>query len=114
MASYQWNIYLANLNPAQGSEQAGTRPILVVSSEIANGILPIVTIVPLTSYKGGTVYPNEVLLPAGAGGLHEDSIVLAYQVRTISKARLTQLLGNIASPSTKQQIRDAIKLHLDL
>lgn len=47
--SFQWWIFLASLDPTQGSEQAGKRPLLVVSREAVNQLLPVVNVVPLTS-----------------------------------------------------------------
>jgi len=64
---YQWHVFLASLDPIQGSEQAGRRPVLVVSRERLNQILPVVNVVPLTARKSPSrvIYPNEVFLPAG-------------------------------------------------
>ena len=42
-------IYLANLNPASGSEQGGTRPVLIVSRDALNLYSPIVIVVPITA-----------------------------------------------------------------
>lgn len=69
--NYQWHVFLASLDPAKGSEQAGKRPVLVVSREQINQLLPVVNIVPVTSRKHAsrTIYPNEVLLSAGTAGL---------------------------------------------
>ncbi|OGL43480.1 MAG: MazF family transcriptional regulator, partial [Candidatus Schekmanbacteria bacterium RBG_16_38_10] len=84
--NYKWGIFIADLNPVQGSEQKGTRPVIVVSDEDFNRLMPVVTILPITSLKKGRrVYPNEVLLKQGIGGLAQDSIILAHQIRTVSK-----------------------------
>ena len=48
---YRWNIFLANLDPVIGSEQGKTRPVMVISDDEINGILPVVNILPLTSRK---------------------------------------------------------------
>ena len=51
--------------------------------------MPVVTVLPITSLKKDRkVYPNEVMLKEGTGGLSHNSIVLAHQIRTISKQRL--------------------------
>jgi mRNA interferase MazF len=64
--SYQWHIFLANLEPVIGSEQGRTRPVLVISEEEIKQILPVVNVLPITSRKPGrTVYPNEVFLQPG-------------------------------------------------
>jgi mRNA interferase MazF len=67
--NYQWHIFLASLDPAKGSEQAGKRPVLVISREQINQILPVVNVIPLTSRKSAArcIYPNEVLLPTSVG-----------------------------------------------
>ena len=65
--TYQWSIFLASLDPTTGSEQAGRRPVLVISRERLNQVLPVVNALPLTSRKSPQriIYPNEVLLAAG-------------------------------------------------
>jgi mRNA interferase MazF len=39
--SYRWRVFLANLDPVIGSEQGRTRPVLVISEEEINQILPV-------------------------------------------------------------------------
>lgn len=113
--NYKWGIFIADLNPVQGSEQKGTRPVIVVSDEDFNRLMPVVTILPITSLKGGRrVYPNEVLLKQGTGGLSLDSIALAHQIRTISKSRLQDPIGFISNSSTHDAINDALRVHLNL
>ena len=53
MASFKWNIFLANLDPVIGSEQGKTRPVLVISEEQINQILPVVNVLPITSSDKG-------------------------------------------------------------
>jgi len=93
---FRWKIFKASLDPTEGSEQAGIRPVLVISHEIFNKNMPVVTVLPITSKKPGRkVYGNEVLIPAGEGGLESDSIILIHQIRTISKNRLKDFYGQI-------------------
>jgi mRNA interferase MazF len=67
---YRWNIYWVNLDPTVGSEQGKTRPVLVISDEDINAILPVINILPMTSFKQGRkIYPNEVYLKAAQAGL---------------------------------------------
>lgn len=113
--TYKWSVFLADISPAISSEQRGERPVMVVSNEDFNSGMPVVTILPITSLKEGRkVYPNEVLLKAGCGGLNKDSIVLAHQIRTISKHRLKRLLGGIRDFTIKETINDALRVHLNL
>lgn len=111
----QWRLFRAVLDPTLGSEQAGTRPVLVVSREVINQALPVVAVVPLTSLKPGRrVYSTEVLIPAGAAGQPEASLVLAHQVRTISVHRLGSSYGELADPGLRFRVREALRVFLDL
>jgi mRNA interferase MazF len=113
--TYQWNIFWADLNPVRGSEQAGTRPVLVISEEAVNQALPIVTVLCLTTYKKGRkIYPVELYLDCNDSKLDQPSIVMAHQIRSIAKERLTGRCGQIASEAVKDKIRAIIKLQLDL
>jgi len=113
---YQWNLFSASLDPVRGSEQAGKRPVLVVSRERINQILPIVNVIPITSVKSPSriIYPNEVLLPSGANGLSVDSIALCYQVRTLDKTRLEKHLGELTDAGLRMQIQNALRFQLEL
>ncbi len=114
--TWQWGVYLASLDPVTGSEQAGRRPVLVISRERLNELLPVVNVVPLTSRKSPArvIYPNEVLLPAGTAGLPRDSIVLCYQIRTLDKRRLEQRLGDIGDDALRRAIATALRFQLEL
>lgn len=113
--NYKWGIFVADLNPIIGSEQRGTRPALIISDEDFNTVMPIVTILPLTSLKKGRkVYPNEVLLKKGTGSLSQDSIVLAHQIRTISKQRLQDSIGSVNDYDIREAINEALRVHLNL
>jgi len=113
---YQWHVFLASLDPTKGSEQAGRRPVLVISRERINELLPVVNVIPLTSRKSPSrvIYPNEVLLPVGATGLTVDSIALCYQIRTLDKSRLEQDLGELVDASLRQRILEAIRFQLEM
>lgn len=113
--TYKWRIFKANLNPVMGLEQKGTRPVIAISDENFNRVMPVVTVLPLTSLKKGRrVYPNEVLLKKEVFGLPNDSIVLAHQIRTISKQRLHDQVGAIENFNTQEAINKALKVHLNL
>jgi mRNA interferase MazF len=86
-----FDIYWADLNPAIGREQAGHRPVLVISNDIENQ-MDIVTIIPLTTRKSGRhIYPNEVSVTLG----DREAILLCHQIRTISKRRLDKKIGRL-------------------
>ena len=113
MAAFQWAVMEANLDPVAGAEQMGIRPVLIVSNEEFNQAMPNVTVLPLTSTQR-RLYPSEVLLPKGKAGQPLDSIIMAHQMRTISKQRLKSLLGYLEDIQLQRQVREAIKEHLDL
>ncbi|MEW6283409.1 MAG: type II toxin-antitoxin system PemK/MazF family toxin [Candidatus Eremiobacterota bacterium] len=111
----QWGVFRANLDPVQGSEQAGLRPVVVVSRESIHERLPVVTILPLTSRKPGRrIFSTEVLIPGGIAGLSADSLAMAHQIRTLSKGRLGARLGEIPSGDLQRRLREAVRLYLDL
>ena len=114
---YQWGIFLASLDPVKGSEQAGKRPVLVISRERINQMLPVVNVIPITSRKSSArkIYPNEVLLPGGVkSGLRVDSIALCYQIRTLDKERLEDPWGEITDDSLRQEILTALRFQLEI
>ena len=113
--TYKWSVFMADLNPVIGSEQQGRRPVLVISDETTNTIMPVVTVLPFTTLKKGRkIYPNEVLLKKGIAGLDSDSIVLAHQIRTISKQRLILCMGDVSDTALQSPINDAVRVHLNL
>lgn len=111
--SYRWHIFLASLDPVIGSEQGKRRPVIVISEEEINQILPVVNVLPITTRKPGRkIYSNEVLIPALTAGLVKESIVLCYQIRTLDKKRLIKTLGKIDSPELQDKITEEI-IHID-
>ena len=112
---YRWNIYLVNLDPVMGSEQSKTRPVLIISDDDINAILPVINCLPITSYKQGRkIYPNEVFLEKVQSHLDKDSIVLCYQIRTIDKKRLIKKIGEIKEDDVKNEIIDSLSFQLGL
>lgn len=108
------DIYQANLNPTQGSEQAGTRPVIIVSRDAINEHSPVVIVVPVTGAENrARMYPTHILLKAGEGGLTKDSIAVAEQVRAITKSRLTTNLGHLKLEHMSL-ISAALKIAMDL
>lgn len=112
---YKWHIFIANLDPVIGSEEGKTRPVLVISEEEINHILPVVNILPITSRKPDRkIYPNEVLIPAKIGGLEQESIVLCYQIRTLDKRRLIKEMGKIKDLDVQEGIIDSLCFQLGI
>ena len=108
------DVFDARLNPTEGSEQAGVRPVIIVSRDAINQYSSVIVIVPVTSAKNvKRSYPNNVLISAGNGGLTNDSVALGGQVRAIAKTRLLRLRGSLPV-DVMAQIDRVLKITLDL
>jgi mRNA interferase MazF len=59
------------------------------------------------------VYPSQIEIRAGEGGLRKDSVALGEQIRAISKARLAKQLGHLPVPAMAK-LNAALKIALDL
>ena len=91
------DIYYADLNPVIGSEQGGTRPVLIISNDIGNKHSPTVIIAAITSrVHTKRKLPTHLYL-GQIEGLPANSIVLFEQLRTIDKKRLREHIGMLDS-----------------
>src|SRR3990172_3222630 len=90
----QGDIYLINLDPTLQTEIGKTRPGLIISINAMNHNSPRLIIAPITS-SIGKIYPFEVFVPAGVGGLEKDSKVMLDQMRSLDKRRLFKKIGII-------------------
>lgn len=105
---------MATLEPVQGSEQGGVRPVVVVSRDALNQFSPVVVVCSITDAANKKkVYPSHVKVSAGSGGLTLESVVICEQVRAISKTRLRQQLGKF-DRNVMRKIETALKITLDL
>lgn len=100
----QGEIWYANLNPAEGSEQAGFRPVVIISGNLLNQYLNVVIVCPITSqvkdYKG-----NVVITPNKTNGLKKRSEILVFHVRSLAKHRLKENIGKIQPDQLQQLIQ---------
>jgi mRNA interferase MazF len=103
-------VYFVALDPVVGSETGKTRPALVLQNDLANRSSPTVTVLPITS-QVGRVYPFQVRIAVGEGGLGQESKVLCEQIRTVSRQRLRQRLGELP-PQRLEEVRQALDRHL--
>src|SRR5258708_19602455 len=78
------DVFSARLDPTEGSEQAGTRPVVVVSRDSINANSPVVVVVPLTDAANvKRLYPSHTHLSRGTGGLKMDSVAKTEQIPPI-------------------------------
>jgi mRNA interferase MazF len=111
----KWEIFFCDLNPTQGSEQQGTRPVLVISNDIVNHILPISTVLPLSSIKpGDKIYPTEIQLPAAMTGLPKDSVAMVQQIRTVAQQRLINKAGDLADNDLREAVKEALRQYFEI
>ena len=111
MSIKRGDVFYVNLDPTKGSEQAGTRPVLVIQNDVGNEYAPTVIIAPFTTKSFTKYYPTNVNVLEGTAGLREDSTVLLSQIRTIDKNRLERKVGHLP-PALMQQVDEAIKASL--
>jgi len=106
------DIFYADFNPAQGSEQGGVRPCLIVQNDVGNLHSPTVVAVPLTTNTSKNRLPTHVRIPRSCG-LEMDSFALAEQIRTIDKSRLGSYVGRIGS-GIQEKVDRAMSINLEL
>lgn len=105
-------IWLVDLNPVRGHEQAGRRPGLIVSVDLFNhGPAELVVLVPITTRAKGIPFHVEVCPPEG--GLSRRSFIKCEDVRSVAKERLFQRLG-IVSSEILAEVEDRLRILLDL
>lgn len=87
------DVLWADLDPVQGREQAGRRPVLVLSHDIFNERSGTAIAAAITSSSQGAGFPLTVEL--ASGGLPKRSWVKVGQIRTLSRQRLGKRLGRV-------------------
>ncbi len=96
----QGDIWMSDLSPVIGSEQAGRRPVVILSGNLMNKFLQVVITAPLTSkiknYQG-----NPILEPANKNGLKVESELMVFHIRSISKDRLIEKIGEVSPEQLK-------------
>lgn len=101
-------VWYATLDPIVGREQAGFRPVLVVSNDWFNQLEnSLAYIVPLTTRNRGLAYQPEIR--AGNGNLPKDCVVMCDQLRSVDVSRLKKHQGDIEL-STLHNVREIISM----
>ena len=70
------DIFYADLSPVVGSEQGGTRPVLIVQNDTGNRHSPTVIAAAITSQTGKAKLPTHINIAGGSVGLSKDSVIL--------------------------------------
>lgn len=107
-------VYDARLDPIEGSEQGGNRPVIIVSRDAINANSRLVLAVPCTTYHlERRLYRSQILIAAPDGGLDRDTVALGEQVRALSKTRFLRLRGAL-SEQVMAHLDMALLIALDL
>jgi mRNA interferase MazF len=105
-------VWLADLDPTRGHEQAGRRPVLVISEDLFNsGPADLVIVLPITSTL--RLIPSHLRLTPPEGGIKIESAVLCEAVRSISKGRLVRRWGAV-SHGKMERIEDVLRILMRL
>jgi mRNA interferase MazF len=89
------DVYLADLNPSKGSEQAGRRPVILFQDDRLIPATLTVMVIPLTSNLRMQKLPTCVLVREGEGGLRQDSVAICHQMRSLDKQGLVEHWGTV-------------------
>jgi len=94
-------VWLADLNPTQGSEQAGIRPVIIFQNDLVSQFSTTIIAIPLTTNQRRAALPICLLIEQGNGGLGQDSV----------ETRLIRTLGQL-SPEIIAQLEEVVLLTL--
>lgn len=102
------DIYFADLSPVVGSEQGGTRPVLVIQNDVGNKYSPTVIVSAITSQLTKAKLPTHIELPSQEYNLPKNSVVLLEQIRTLDKRRLKEKISYLDEQKMKEVNRAII------
>ena len=112
VAPKRGEVWWAYLDPTRGREQAGRRPVIVVSADGYNETDPDLAIIVPTPTSQRLI-PSRVPIAPAEGGLTKPSDALCEQIRAVSKERFRRKLGSV-SFRTLAAIDDRLRILLDL
>jgi len=101
-------IWWADLNPARGREQAGLRPVLILSHDLFNRKSETVIVMAITSQPQKAGFPLSMALPSEI--LPKPSWVKISQIRTISVERLSKRIAALDAPVVGEMIDGLLEL----
>lgn len=107
------DIWLADMNPVRGSEQAGMRPVIIIQNNVINKFTTTVLSIPMTTNLRRAALPSCVNIAKGEGGLASDSVALCHQLRVLDKTRLSRKLGAV-SQQTLEAIENCVLFTLGI
>lgn len=113
MSVKRGDIYYADLSPVVGSEQGGTRPVLIIQNDVGNKFSPTVIAAAITSKTDKSKLPTHIDVYAEKYGLARDSVILLEQIRTLDKKRLKEKMGHL-DDAVMSRVNNAITVSFGL
>src|SRR5207244_11746910 len=108
-------IYFVDLNPVEGREQAGNRPVLVLSRNAINRLPLVVTVVVGTEGQNiARDYPTNVRVSSAESGLPIETVFLCFQLRSLDLKRFPANPAGRVSEESMKSVADAVRYSLDL
>ena len=107
------DVFYANLSPVIGSEQGGSRPVLILQNDIGNRYSPTIIVAAITAQISKGKLPTHIELKADECNLERDSVVLLEQLRTIDKKRLRNKITTL-DENIMKSVDEAIKISIGL
>jgi mRNA interferase MazF len=110
------DVFMAELRPRSGSEQSGTRPVIVISHNAFNqtpGWRSIIVVPLSTSINQARRGLTAIPIFAGEAGLSRDSVALCHQVTTLDRSKLKQRIGHLTDEQMLP-IANGLKAAMDL
>ena len=101
-------VYWADLNPVRGREQAGQRPVLILSNDLFNRRSGTVIAMAIKSQQQNAGFP--LTFPLSPDKLDKPSWVKISQIRTISVERLGRRMGSISEVEIAQIVDGLLEL----
>lgn len=101
-------VWLANLDRTQGSEQAGVHPVIIFQNDIVSQFSTTTIAIPFTTNQRRTSLPICMLIKQGDSRLSQDSVALCFQIRVLDKTRLIRRLGQLSAETiTRSSVSNA-------
>ena len=100
------HVYIVDLNPRIGTEPGKVRPVVVVQTDLLNGLHPSTVVCPITTHVQPKAQFLRVHLATGEGGLKESSDILVDQIRSIDNRRFVKVTGKISRRSLHRLLQN--------
>jgi mRNA interferase MazF len=110
---HRGDLHWGDLDPQKGSEQGGRRPVLIFQDDRLSRAGNTVVVIPFTTSVRWARLPTCVFIPAGTGGLSQDSVALCHQIRVLDKRGIAGRIGTPPS-ATMNEVERVVRTTLGL